>query len=53
MRDFIIDFEYAKFEAELEGLSYDNALLGLNLLDQCQISKENQQLVMSGLTEIT
>ena len=53
VHDFIIEFDNAKFEAELEGLSYDDSLLGLNLLDQCQISKEKQQLVMSGLTEVT
>ena len=53
VHDFIIDFDNARFEAELEDLKYDDSLLGLNLLDQCKISKEKQQLVMSGLTEVT
>ena len=52
VHDFIIEFEHARYSAELEGITFDKTLLGLNLLDQCQLPEEKQQLVMSGLTEV-
>ena len=52
VHDFIIEFEHARYLAELEGITFDNTLLGLNLLDQCQLAEDKQQLVMSGLTQI-
>ena len=53
VHDFIMEFENAKFLLEQEGLKYDESLLGLNLLDQCKLTEEKQQLVMSGLSEVT
>ena len=53
IHDFIMEFENSKFLLEQEGLNYDDSLLGLNLLDQCKLSDEKQQLVMSGLSEVT
>ena len=52
VHDFIIEFETARYVAELEGITFDDTLLGLNLLDQCQLPEDKQQLVISGLTEI-
>ena len=53
IHDYIMEFENSKFLLEQEGLNYDDSLLGLNLLDQCKLSDEKQQLVMSGLSEVT
>ena len=52
VHDFIIEFEHVRYLAELEGITFDNTLLGLNLLDQCQLAEDKQQLVMSGLTQM-
>ena len=52
INDFLIEHEHALFLFEQEGLEKNPTVLGLELLDQCQLSQEKSQLVMSGLTEV-
>ena len=53
VHDFITAFDHAKFLFEQEGLQRDDTVLGLDLLSQCQLPQDKNQLVMSGLTEVT
>ena len=53
IHDYLSEFERAKFEFEQEGMEKDKTVLGLDLLSQCNLSQEKNQLVMSGLTEVT
>ena len=53
VHDYLSEFERAKFEFEQEGMEKDTIVLGLDLLSQCKLPQEKNQLVMSGLTEVT
>ena len=53
VKNYIIEFDNAKFLLEQEGLQRDDTLLGLDLLAQCKLSEDKNQLVMSGLSEVT
>ena len=53
VHDYLSEFERAKFEFEQEGLEKDTIVLGLDLLSQCKLPQEKNQLVMLGLTEVT
>ena len=53
VKDYIIEFDNAKFLLEQEGLEKDDILISLDLLQQCQLPQDKNHLVMSGLTEVT
>ena len=53
VHDYVTEFDHAKFLFEQEGLEKDDTVLGLDLLSQCQLSQDKNQLVMSNLTEVS
>ena len=53
VKDYLLEFDNAKFLLEQEGLKRDDTLLGLDLLAQCQLSESKNQLVMTGLSDVT
>ena len=53
IHDYLSEFERAKFEFKQERMEKDKTVLGLDLFSQCNLSQEKNQLVMSGLTEVT
>ena len=52
INDFLTEYDHAVFLFQQEGLEKNQTVLGLELLDQCQLPQDKNQLVMSGLTEI-
>lgn len=53
VREFMSEFEHTYFKFTKQGMSLPDSVMAFMLLASCSLSDQEQQLVMSGISEVT
>ena len=53
MREFITEFEHTYFKFTKQGMTLPDSVMAFMLLASCNLSDNEQQLVMSAISEVT